>query len=466
MGIRSAIAVLVALGLALQPGSSSSAATPQALVVSVGQGGDYAGLEAALASVADGTVLELLPGVHRGRWVIDRPLTLRGSAGTILDGGGEGTLLTITASSVTIEDLTIQATGRSLLNDDAAILVEGDDARIINNHLLDIHHAIFVSGGAARALIRGNSIQGRAELIREDRGNGIHLWDAPDTVVEDNVVLDVRDGIYVGFAPGSLFRNNSFKRVRYGIHFMYADNNTFEDNIFEWSEAGAALMYSKNIVLRRNIFAHSRSSRAYGLLLQECSAVWAENNVIVDNSRGLFINVSSDGIFKNNIFLGNDLALQIYSAAENNAIVGNDFIGNLQLIELDQAGSNWWDGNYWDGYKGADFDGDGVGDSPFRTRDPLGTLILDHPQLRLFRYGPGVEALELAEQSFPVMDIPEIVDLNPAMAPIAGRTAYIPELPADRTQSRWGLAIFGGMSLLLALTIARAGRPHRKGSRR
>jgi nitrous oxidase accessory protein len=276
----------------------------------------------------------------------------------------------------------------------------------------------------------------------------------------------VRDGIYVGFAPGSLFRNNSFKRVRYGIHFMYADNNTFEDNIFEWSEAGAALMYSKNIVLRRNIFAHSRSSRAYGLLLQECSAVWAENNVIFDNSRGLFINVSSDGIFKNNIFLGNDLALQIYSAAENNAIVGNDFIGNLQLIELDQAGSNWWDGNYWDDYKGADFDADGIGDSPFRTRDPLGTLILDHPQLRLFRYGPGVEALELAEQSFPVMDIPEIVDLNPAMAPIAGRTAYIPELPTDQPRSRWALAVFGGLSLLLALAIARAGRPRRKGIRR
>lgn len=429
----------VVLALVLLPAYAQGAD-----VVRVGAGGDYPTLGEALAVVRPGATIEVLPGVQTGQWSIGVPLTLRGQSGAVLDGAGKGTLLTIAADGVTVEGLVIRNSGRSLLNDDAALRVVGDDAHVVHNRIEDIHHAIYVTDGAARAVVRDNRISGRAALVPEDRGNGIHLWNAPDALVEGNEIEDVRDGVYVGFAPRSVFRLNVLRRVRYGIHFMYADDNRFEENTFEQSEAGAALMYSQRITIRRNVFAHSRSNRAYGLLLQECDQVVAEDNVLLDNSRALFVNVTRDSVFQHNVFAANDLAVRIYAASTGNRFEGNDFIANMQLVELDQVGKNVWERNFWQEYRGLDDDGDGYGDVVFRTGDPLGTLLTDYPQLRLFRYSPAAQALEVGERAFPVMVLPQIVDAHPAMSPVAQRTGRLPPLPQ---------APVGGALLVPALVV-------------
>lgn len=427
-------------------------------VIRVGAGGDYARLADALADAPAGATIELLPGVQQGQWTIRRPVTLQGRHGAVLDGAGTGTLLTIAAPGVRLTGLTIQNSGRSLLNDDAAILVTGNDARIEGNRLHDVHHAVYVRDGAARVVVRNNTIVGRAELIREDRGNGIHLWDAPDARVELNTVLHVRDGVYVGFAPRSVFKDNVFREVRYGIHFMYADDNLFEHNIFEQAEAGAALMYSRNITLRRNVFARSRSSRAYGLLLQECDGVLAEDNLLIDNSRALFVNVSRDGVFRRNRFVANDLAVQIYAGAERNRFEGNDFVANLQLVMMDRAGSNVWEGNYWDEYHGLDMDGDGFGDAPFATGDPLAPLLTDHPQLRLFSFSPAVQALGAAERAFPVVELPEARDPRPALDPVAQASGRLPIFDSGPLGPRWDLLLLTLSMLLGAAALLRVAR--------
>jgi nitrous oxidase accessory protein len=457
MNRRLALYSIIALALALLLPALASAQT-QASALRVGPGGDTATLADALARARPGATIELLPGVQTGQWTIDTPLTLRGHAGAVLDGAGKGTLLTIAAAGVTIEGLTIRNSGRSLLDDDAAIRVLGSDARIVSNQIEDVHHAIYVQDGAARTLISGNTIRGRASLIQEDRGNGIHLWNAPGTTVERNDVVDVRDGIYVGFAPHSSFRSNRFQRLRYGIHFMYADDNIFEDNVFEQSEAGAALMYSKHITLRRNVFAHSRSNRAYGLLLQECDNVLAEDNLLIDNSRALFVNVTRDSLFQRNLLAANDLAVQIYAGSTDNTFRDNDFVANMQLVELDQAGSNHWEHNYWEEYRGLDIDDDGYGDAPFTTGDPLGTLTTDHPQLRLFRYSPAAQALEAGERAFPVLELPAIVDARPAMRPVAQASGRLPALPNVPRTQRAGFLILVLACALVALAIVWLGR--------
>lgn len=456
---------MLIVAFCLLPFAFTPPAHAAADTILVGPGGAYSRLAEALAAAPDGATIELLPGVQRGQWVIDRTITLRGRHGAILDGDGAGTLLTIAAPGVTISGLTIENSGRSLLHDDAAILVTADDARIEGNRLHDIHHAVYVRDGAARVVVRNNTIVGRVELIREDRGNGIHLWDAPDARIELNTVLHVRDGVYVGFAPRSVFKDNVFREVRYGVHFMYADDNLFEHNIFSEAEAGAALMYSRNITLRRNVFAHSRSSRAYGLLLQECDGVLAEENLILDNSRGLFVNVSRDGVFRHNRFVANDLAVQIYAGAERNRFEGNDFVANLQLVLMDRAGSNTWAGNYWDEYRGLDDDGNGYGDVPFATGDPLGLLLSDHPQLRLFSFSPAVQALAAAERAFPVVEIPEAHDPRPALRPVALTAGNIPSFTGAPHRPRRSLALLALGMLLAAAGLLRLAR-RKPGARR
>ena len=54
-------------------------------------------LQALLDRARDGDVVELAPGEYNGSISIDRPLVLTGRPGTVLDGGGDGNVVTVTA---------------------------------------------------------------------------------------------------------------------------------------------------------------------------------------------------------------------------------------------------------------------------------------------------------------------------------------------------------------------------------
>ena len=70
---------------------------------------------------------------------------------------------------------------------------------------------------------------------------------------------------------------------------MFSDDNVFEDNVFENGAAGAALMYSNRLTFRRNRFVRNRGFASVGLLLKACDDVVAEDNLIADNARGIFL---------------------------------------------------------------------------------------------------------------------------------------------------------------------------------
>ena len=77
----------------------------RAATLAVAAGGDN--LRQAIVAAQAGDVLVLSPGLHRGPIRIDIPLTLRGEAGAIVDGAGEGRTIEVTATNVTIQGLTI-----------------------------------------------------------------------------------------------------------------------------------------------------------------------------------------------------------------------------------------------------------------------------------------------------------------------------------------------------------------------
>ena len=64
-------------------------------------------LQALLDRARDGDVIELAPGEYNGSVRIDRPLVLTGRPGTVLDGGGAGNVVTVTAPDVTVRGVTV-----------------------------------------------------------------------------------------------------------------------------------------------------------------------------------------------------------------------------------------------------------------------------------------------------------------------------------------------------------------------
>jgi len=315
-----------------------------------------------LQNALPGDTIIIGEGEYVENLIIDRPITLKGINYPTIRGGFTSHVILIQANNTTIEGLTISESGTRLMEDFACIRVEADSVTLHNNIITKPLHGIYVKGGSY-ITITGNTIEGRQDLIPEDRGNGIHLWNSSHNLLSSNKVSYARDGIYFSFANHTEVSNNHIHDVRYGLHYMYSDNNIFTNNIFENNVAGAALMYSQKIEFYKNIFARCRGFRAYGILFQSMDESSAHHNLIIDNSRGLFFDNCNSNHFTNNDVVDNDLALQIMGDGENNSIIRNNFINNLGSLVMDMKRTStvWEDksgGNYWTSYKGYDLDGD------------------------------------------------------------------------------------------------------------
>ncbi len=262
--------VLAALAVA---SIGPSPATAQAVVPLA----DRADLAAAVAAAASGSILRLASGIYRGPVVIDRPLTLEGEPGAIVEGVGRDTVIVVKAPGTTIRGLTIRGSGTSLAGEDAGIYVEktAKGTLIEGNAIVDNLFGVFLKGSAA-TVVRDNRIAGRQDLRVSERGNGVHLWNAPGSKVIANDIRWGRDGIFVTTSERNEFAGNRFADLRFAIHYMYTNQSIVRDNVSTGNHVGYALMFSKGIEAARNL---SQGDRDHGFLFN-----YANDSMVVDNA--------------------------------------------------------------------------------------------------------------------------------------------------------------------------------------
>jgi len=388
----------------------------------------------ALQSARPGDTLLLTGEEYRENLAIDVPVTLKGENQPRILGGYQGNVIYITAPGTVVEGLHISEAGPHLTKDMACVFIEADQVAVRNCTITESLHGIYVKAGNQIEIV-GNRIEGRLDLIESDRGNGIHLWNSTDNRIEGNEIFNTRDGIYFSFAHSTEIFDNYIHNVRYGLHYMYSNQNRFRDNVFENNVAGAALMYSEDIVFTRNVFARCRGFRAYGILFQSMSRVEARSNLILDNSRGIFLNNSDNNLIEGNDIVDNDLAIQLNGGCDKNLFVRNNFLNNLSelLLDVSDRETRWSDGqtgNFWTGYRGYDLDRDGIGDVVFNIQDVFQVLESNVPEVRFYLLSPAAEVLDAAERALPILNLGDAVDPHPLMhaAPNTG-------VPWDRVQS-------------------------------
>ncbi len=412
MVVRSVKCIMVCLWLVV--GSIPAMATTR----DVPAGGSIANV---LADADAGDTVRLLGETYYENIVVNVAVTLTSDRDATIRGGYESHVVHILAAGAVIDGLRIAEAGPHLTKDMACVLVEADDVTVRNCIITESLHGIYVKGGN-RVKILSNTIEGRLDLIEADRGNGIHLWNSVDNRVEGNEVFNVRDGIYFSFANTTEIVHNHIHNVRYGLHYMYSNNNNFEDNLFEKNVAGAALMYSEDISFERNTFARCRGFRAYGILLQSMARVVARSNLILDNSRGVFMNNTNSSTISHNDVVDNDLAVQLNGGCDGNFFYNNNFINNLSelLLDVSDRETKWASdeiGNFWTGYRGYDLDHDGIGDIPFVIQNVFQVLESDVPEVRFYLLSPAAELLRVAEETLPILRLGDAEDPWPLMRP-------------------------------------------------
>jgi nitrous oxidase accessory protein len=358
--------------------------------------------------------------------VISKPLTLRGEEGAVIDGESKYQVITVNhVDGVTIEGLKIQNSGASFIEDLSGVKVlESHNCKIINNYFLNTTYAVYLEK-SENCQIQNNKIEGFA-LDEIKSGNGIHLWNSSDNVIEGNFVSGHRDGIYLEFSKNGLIKNNKIrKNIRYGLHFMQSNDTLYQKNIFTENGAGVAVMYSRKIKMIENKFLKNNGPSSYGLLLKDISDSFILRNEFLDNTIGIYMEGTNRSLFMNNQIRDNAWGLKIMGDCEADEFKKNNFIGNtFEVVTNSSHSLNTFKNNYWSQYDGYDFNGDGVGDKPHRPIS-LSSIILEkvdsaYVLLNSFFF----RLIDEVERALPEMITDELIDEAPLMNEVEIKNKY------------------------------------------
>lgn len=389
----------------------------------VGPDGPHRKLAVVVASAAPDDTIRVLQGTYaEGILHINKPLTLIGIGKPVIDGGGAGDVIEVTASGVTIRGFRIQGTKASNLNDNAGIkVVASDGVRVVDNELWHCFFAIHASK-ARDLLVQGNTITGDPAVAESERANGVHLWQCTRAAVLNNTITDHRDGIYFEFVTDSrITGNTSLRNDRYGLHFMFSNRDAYTHNLFQHNGAGVAVMYSKEVDMRHNRFVSNRGASAYGILLKEINDVTIDSNRFTDNTTAMMVDGCNRMEARGNEFRSNGWAVRLFSNATACHFLANTFTGNtFDLATNGNPVYNSFSGNYWDRYQGYDLDRNGMGDVPFRPLSLFAMVNERMPYAVVLSRSLLTGLMDQAERLIPSMTPEGLEDDKPLMRPPHG----------------------------------------------
>lgn len=427
----------------------------------VSPAGPYTTIQAALADAHNGDEIVVRAGTYAGPLVVDKSVTLTGVDRPVIDGGQEGTVVTLAAPNIYFHGFHIQGSGNEPDRDHAGLILTAPNITVEDNLLTDVLFGVFIAQ-ADNAIVRNNEISSKSQYDTGRKGDSIRLWYSQNALIEDNYIHDARDMV-VWYSSNMILRHNLVERNRYGIHLMYADQAQLIANEMVNNSVGIYTMYSHEVTIQDNLIHGQRGPSGYGLGFKDADYVTVTGNVLVDNGGGVFLdgtpfNPQGFSHFQDNILAFNDVGVILLPAVRNNQFDHNTFWENIEQVAIQggtASGQNVWQNNYWSDYTGFDGDGDGLGDTPYQAERFFEGLTDQEPRLRLLIYSPAAQAIEFAGRAFPIIrPQPKLTDQTPSLVP-----APLPDFALSRPgYSPWLMPVIAGGLFLLGLFLAVVGR--------
>ncbi len=374
-------------------------------------------IKEAISIAQKGDTIFIKKGLYKEQnIIIDKPLSLIGEEGAVIDGGEVGVILVFETGNFTISGLKIINVGISYTKDHAAIKVVKANNFVIENCVLEnVFFGILIEK-SKKGIIRNNKVSSDNKN-EASSGNGIHIWNGNQMEIYKNELFGLRDGIYFEFVKNSkIYENISHDNIRYGLHFMFSNKNVYHHNEFRNNGAGVAVMFSKFIVMHHNKFRLNWGSASYGLLLKEIYDAEIYNNLFEENTIGINGEGSTRINYTNNTFSRNGWAVKITGACYKNIFKKNNFLHNsLDLSYNSKINDNLFENNYWSEYNGYDLDKDGIGDVPYRPVKLFSYVVNKTPEALVLLRSLFVDIINFSEKVSPVFTPDNLVDNKPLM---------------------------------------------------
>ncbi len=366
-------------------------------------------LQDAIDKAPTGAILKLPKGIYKGSIVINKPITIIGKEeGVVIDGEGNGTVITAKGSFITLKNLKVVGSGSRHEKLDAAIKIsDGKQCEISHCTIEDCLFGIDMQM-VSNSIVANNKITSK-DLELGLRGDGLRLWYSNDNIIKENSLIRSRDMV-VWYSHGNEIIKNYGRENRYSLHFMYAGKNLIKDNTYELNSVGIFFMYSQDSTAIGNVIKSSLGATGMGIGLKDVSNFTLKNNTVLYNAQGLYIDRSpfepdTHNWIEGNKILYNSEALHFHSLSENNVIKENTIMGNIEDVVNDSRGSktneNEIVGNYWDKYEGFDRDGDNIGDTSHKVYQYADQLWVYNPDVKFFYASPVISLLNFLAKLAP-----------------------------------------------------------------
>lgn len=373
-----------------------------------------------LDAAPPGTRIRLPPGTYDGPAVIAKPILLEGEGRVVIDGHGQGTVLRIHASDVTLRGMHLRGSGDSHDALDSGLTIEGSRIMIENNVIEDVLFGILLHS-TTDSTVRDNRIRSRP-VDAADRGDGLRIWNSTGNRIVGNDIATIRD-ITVSNSPRNRFIGNRVRDSRRAFNLLFAHRSLIENNRLEYNSTGIIALNSDGLIIRGNRIMHAMDPSGAGIALKETSAALVANNEIVHCAHGIMADSPMHPInrisFIDNRLAHNITGIYFYGERGGHIALRNRFESNLWPVTVIGSGdpmNDFWSGNFWDDYQGFDRNHDGIGDTPHEIYTYADRIWLATPSARFFRNSPVLELLDFLEKLAPFSQ-PDLVlrDAAPAM---------------------------------------------------
>ncbi|MFO8133123.1 MAG: NosD domain-containing protein [Thermoplasmatota archaeon] len=211
--------------------------------------GNYTRIQDALDDAGDGDVVYVYNGIYRERIRISTSVILEGEDrnGTVVDGGGDGTVVEIAAAGAVMRHLTITGGGGDGW-DMPAVNVTADDVALTRCVIRDNEHTGVSVLAASDCTISFNRIVntsytgvrvGEASASNDISGNriaggisGVYVYSSGGQMIRNNSISGCSKGIYLEESHGNMVAGNHLTGNQEGLFCSYAAGNTIQSNDF------------------------------------------------------------------------------------------------------------------------------------------------------------------------------------------------------------------------------------------
>ncbi len=369
-------------------------------------------LQEAISHSKPYSTLKLSDGIYLGSIVINKPITIIGVGdAVVIDGEGEGSIITINSSGVTLKNLTIQNSGSRIENLDSAIALNSvENITIESCALLDTLYGIDMNI-VKNSKISDNYITSK-DFDIELRGNALKLYYASNNAIANNVIESSKD-CTLNYSHDNNFTNNTFVNNRFANHISLSHRNRFVGNYYSHNSVAQMFMGAKDTLVTHNKILSSDGAAGIGVVIGHVANFRFEYNSVRYNAKGIYIDSKEKAkgmkrYINYNEIAYNGEALHFHVAIKDNTITHNKIFGNIDDVVKDIAGrfrdTNVVEYNYWDRYLGFDRDGNNIGDSPHAIYQYADQLWHYNHRLKFFYASPIMSMLNFLARLAPFVE--------------------------------------------------------------